>query len=84
MSEVVGKTIEEKVQEFLGHYEAENVKYAKDNHLDENYVAFTYNAEDYEVFTDGKIFIADNPVLDTKDLQMLFEITVFMKNLKGM
>ncbi len=84
MSKVVGKTIEEKVQELFSHYEAENVKYAKDNHLDENYVAFTYKDMDYEVFTDGKVFIADNPVLDTADLQTLFEISVFMKNLKDM
>lgn len=84
MSEVVGKTIEEKVHEFFNHYEAENVKYAKDKYLSENYVRFTYNDEDYEVFTDGKVFIADNPVLDTEDLQTLFEISVFMKNLKDM
>lgn len=84
MSEVVGKTIEEKVHEFFGHYKIENLKYAKDIYLDESYVRFTYNDEGYEAFTDGKVFVADNPVLDTKDLQVLFEITVFMKNLKGM
>lgn len=79
MSEVVGKTIEEKVHEFLGHYKVEDVKYVHDY-----YTSFVYEGCLYEVFTDGELFIRDSTTVDTEDLQMLFEITVFMKNLKGM